>query len=530
MAALSARSPQVTEYVPLSERVRSMQVFRAVLVAVVLLLAVLVPQDGPSVLGLHAATGAAYLVVTGVLSALVLTGHRATGVRGFGAALLLDGAYLAWLGHATGEVGSSAAVLVLLQVVAVSLLGSFRTGLKLALWHSLLAVTVVQAEQTGLLLIDGPGTASSSERGLVASLAVLWLGTLTTTTFAAVSERELRRRRYDAEALGEFGARLQGMVDPAGVDAALTAFAVDTLGAGRVAVVTRSDDGRLRLAGRGLTRSADVPPTQAPGTSLLLSQVRPGGRHLVTHLDPRRDRWLSAAMPGARRVVVLAVGRGEDRAGYLVFEHTARRGSRIERRVVGTAEQAVAQAWLAHASAAMVQRLAQAARTDGLTGLANRRSFDDVLAVEVERAVAEEVPCSLLLVDLDHFKRINDEHGHQAGDDVLRAVAAVLQRAGTRLGPAARYGGEEFAMVLPGTGPEQAVAVAEHLRAALRQLQLVVPVTASFGIATAPQHGATPATVIEAADRALYAAKAGGRDRAVVADGDLVEPEPAQPV
>jgi diguanylate cyclase (GGDEF)-like protein len=162
---------------------------------------------------------------------------------------------------------------------------------------------------------------------------------------------------------------------------------------------------------------------------------------------------------------------------------------------------------------------------DGLTGLCNRRGFDERLITEWQRAQRSGQWLALALIDVDHFKRYNDQHGHQAGDDCLRAIAAALVEAALR--PAdlvARYGGEEFAAILPETPPEGAQAVVERLEAQVRQLALphgaagAGPiVTISLGAAiTRGRDGLSVAELLAIADRSLYRAKAAGRGRACV--------------
>jgi diguanylate cyclase (GGDEF)-like protein len=163
------------------------------------------------------------------------------------------------------------------------------------------------------------------------------------------------------------------------------------------------------------------------------------------------------------------------------------------------------------------------ASQDGLTELANRRRFDEVLDHELKRAQRKSSPVSLILLDVDYFKKYNDSYGHVAGDDCLRAVAAALSGAAARTEDlAARYGGEEFAVVLPGTDHAGALCVAESIRKAL--VALAIPhtasplgiVTISLGVATARpsgERGVDKLELIRDADAMLYRSKSGGRNR-----------------
>ncbi|WP_187434891.1 sensor domain-containing diguanylate cyclase [Bradyrhizobium cytisi] len=181
-------------------------------------------------------------------------------------------------------------------------------------------------------------------------------------------------------------------------------------------------------------------------------------------------------------------------------------------------------------------KLAALATTDGLTGLANRRAFDERLADEWARARRDGTQLSLLLIDVDHFKKFNDHYGHLAGDACLRALGRILSTQARRPADlAARYGGEEFAVLLPNTGSDGCADVGEGVRQALHDLAMPHAqnpasrlVTASVGAATSfPSQIATDcSTLIAAADRALYAAKDSGRDRLVMA-GQVV-PWPAK--
>jgi diguanylate cyclase (GGDEF)-like protein len=166
-------------------------------------------------------------------------------------------------------------------------------------------------------------------------------------------------------------------------------------------------------------------------------------------------------------------------------------------------------------------RLEQLARVDGLTGLFNRRAFDELLEGECRRAVRQQSELALLMLDVDAFKAYNDRYGHPAGDACLRTVAETVRRTLRRAGDvAARYGGEEIVVVLPGTALEAALAVAESIRAAVEDLALphvaspVQPtLTVSVGAAATGGRPLTPAELVADADAALYAAKQAGRNR-----------------
>lgn len=168
-----------------------------------------------------------------------------------------------------------------------------------------------------------------------------------------------------------------------------------------------------------------------------------------------------------------------------------------------------------------MRELKRLATRDALTGLLNRRAFDTVLAEEADRARRFGHPFALVLFDLDHFKSVNDTHGHPAGDAVLAAVARVLESGVRTIDRVARVGGEEFAVLLMETTAPEALAGAERLVEAVRVRPiaagdaLMLPVTISAGVATFPEHEG--AHLLQEADKALYAAKRGGRDRAVLA-------------
>ncbi|MEP6874253.1 MAG: diguanylate cyclase [Burkholderiales bacterium] len=160
---------------------------------------------------------------------------------------------------------------------------------------------------------------------------------------------------------------------------------------------------------------------------------------------------------------------------------------------------------------------------DGLTGVANRRSFDERLDTEWRRAARSALPLALLMLDVDHFKRFNDRYGHQVGDECLRRVAVAIRGGLLRPGDlVARYGGEEFACILPGTDFEGAMAVGAGIEKSVRGLQIEHAdsdasdvVTVSVGVSMSPpERGGDPARLLALADAQLYRAKHSGRGRA----------------
>ncbi|WP_245372571.1 GGDEF domain-containing protein [Rhizobium leguminosarum] len=160
------------------------------------------------------------------------------------------------------------------------------------------------------------------------------------------------------------------------------------------------------------------------------------------------------------------------------------------------------------------------ADTDALTGIANRRMFNEAIAEEFARARRAESALSLLLIDVDHFKAYNDTYGHLEGDNCLRMIGEVLRSIAKRpCDLAARFGGEEFAILLPGTDRDGALRLAKMLRSALHRRAIPhsesskAIVTVSIGVANISDRFATPSELVAATDQALYTAKKHGRDR-----------------
>ncbi len=164
----------------------------------------------------------------------------------------------------------------------------------------------------------------------------------------------------------------------------------------------------------------------------------------------------------------------------------------------------------------MIEQLAVSARTDPLTGLLNRDGFAETLSAQMSRAQRQGVSFGLVLSDIDHFKKINDTHGHGAGDEVLRRVSGVLAEATRGSDRPARLGGEEFAVLASNADAKESLEIAERLRHLVLATGEPHPVTMSFGVAVYPDDAVTADDLLACADRALYRAKTSGRNQSAL--------------
>lgn len=516
---MSQSGPQertAQDLVPLRERLRYLWTFRLAVVAAAPLFAALISAD----VLVEAATLAVVTVVYVALSGAVdllwrRAGRRMLGV--FSAVLILDALYLAWIAYAAGDSLSPLRYLTVVHLVVVALLASYRTGLKLALWHSVLAFLAFVARDQGLLgAVPFTGDGGTQYRDLVGFIVLFWLITIATVSFSAVNERELRRRRYDLEALATFSDEVETNQTPAEVAETLTRNLGTAFGFERMVVVGGPREVMRLLASRGTV--GEPTSSYLEGEGSVVRRALASRRTVLTHgLDEQADPWLACTFPDAGNLLVAPLSSDARSLGAVIVEHSLAEGSRVERRVLSMAERFIAHAALALENAFLLEQLRQSAATDGLTGIANRRNFDVTLDRYLARAVSTFEPVSLVLLDIDHFKKLNDQHGHQTGDDVLRQVAALLVEHARVIDVPARYGGEEFAVVLPECAEQEAGVVAERLRRAIEQAPTLVPITVSAGVATFPEHGATSEALIRAADDALYVAKDAGRNRVVAA-------------
>jgi diguanylate cyclase (GGDEF)-like protein len=509
---INAPNTPTHDLVPLADRVLYMRVFRLATAALVLAALLMQPQ-----LVAGTSTGRS-LIVTGAYLGAVLAGDlvwRLSGRRALwlvGGLLIVDGLFLGWITQVAATDGSALRYLVFLHIVTVSLLASFRTGLKMAMWHSLLLLAAFHAQEAGIVGGNGAVTVGDAEyRSILGSSIAYWVTAIATCTFAAVNERELRRRRYDLEALGALDRKFETETDAAAIGSALVDAVVDDFGFERVLLFTSPGVDLILSHAHGTNPAGAIAPATPDG--LLARTAGERGPTLVTKVTPEAEPLLAELAPDARNLALVPLHAGGGPAGLLVCEHGMRRGSRIERRVMSMLERYASQAALALTGAWRLARLEESASTDGLTGVANRRVFDESLTRELARAERIGGGVTLAMLDIDHFKRINDTHGHLTGDEVLCDIATCVAGRIRITDTVARFGGEEFALVLPDLDGEEALTVVQRITEAVRALRPELGVTISAGLATYPDDASDPLTLIERADAALYASKRGGRDR-----------------
>ncbi len=334
------------------------------------------------------------------------------------------------------------------------------------------------------------------------------------------SLRELERSREELrDSLERIGEALTNTHDLDGLLQVVLETALATLDATAGVVLYRSADqlqlvGEMGLDDAGLTAPAVV----SAGTGVLGRVVSSGapvrgtlgsGPPQLEPTDTEPSHGEILAVPLRSMGAVIGVVALYDRTGERSFDGADQDGLAT---LAGQASIAIDNVQL-HQEA---QRLST---TDALTGLWNFRYLSMSLAREIERSTRFDRPLAVLMLDLDHFKAVNDEHGHPRGDTVLRELAHRVQEQIREVDTFARYGGEEFVVVLPETTVEGAAQLADRICVAVRREPFrhdgeePLDISVSIGGAAFPEHGSSPATLMRAADKALYVAKAEGRDR-----------------
>ena len=431
--------------------------------------------------------------------------------------VLGDVAVIAGLAAATGGAASPLVFLFTLQAIAAGILLSSSVGVRLLLLSSGAILALDIAGSAGL--IRSPG---GFPRGLQA-MAALWVVAGSAILFSTSNERELKRRNAELATIRRVTLDIEDTLSLEEILADLCRGVVDGFGFSGAAVLFREENGFVCRGGYGSTgRIGTAVDDRGP----IREAIEAGTPIVVSRDEARRDGTLSDVI-GTRGYVLVPLGHD----GALVATRTGRRGrpGLVRMREIEALSSLAHHAILALTNARLHESVRDMAKRDALTGLLNHGEFQRVLASEsgrLERFSSLRTPghrLSLLLIDIDRFKLLNDRYGHPSGDAVLRKVADAINDAVRSFDVVARYGGEEFAVVLPETDEEGALQVAERVREAVADT-VAAPkpgprrrITVSIGSATAPSDGSNPAELIAAADDALYRAKDTGRNRVVAA-------------
>jgi two-component system cell cycle response regulator len=356
-------------------------------------------------------------------------------------------------------------------------------------------------------------SATLADRALVA--VVLVAGVAAIVYGSAVGELDARRRG-EAESFARILSGLSRSVSPDAIVDAIVEELGHATGADHIVVVRRAEDGRS-LAAHLVSTRVGIPDHSTPLPIGDLEDPIEDRPARPPEIADRIARRVGAAY-GLTQVIAAPLTTPDGVVGAIVVSRRVGAAwSESTRRVLGGAA--------VEASAALARayshRDAEArAATDALTGLPNRRYFDEFVGLLAQRRRAGDA-VGILMVDIDRFKALNDRHGHATGDAVLRLVGRAIVGAVREDDVPARFGGEEFVVLLRNPGPGVAVEVGERIRAAVRGLELrrlgVQRVSVSIGVAVAAGPEEPIENLVETADRALYRAKRAGRDRVVAA-------------
>lgn len=368
---------------------------------------------------------------------------------------------------------------------------------------------------------DHAQASSGSVRATVLLVAVALAGIAIGVVFLRLGIGRIRRNLAPSQDQAEFADTLQIANDEDEAHRLLQRHLERTLTGTSAVVLNRNNSADRLEAVTPLPQGSPLAGTLRGAEPRSCLAIRSGRTHGE---DGGRPGLLScavcAAAPGASSCVPLTVG-GEV-IGSVLLSRPAPYAQDEEQRI----RESVAQAAPVLANLRNLAVAEIRAATDGLTGLPNQRAVGDALKRTFAQATTTKAPLALLLIDLDHFKQINDQRGHAVGDQVLASVGATLRGVLRTRDFAGRKGGEEFAVLLPDTEIAAALEIAERVRAAIAEISLPgadVSVTASLGVAGYPEHASTLDRLERLADAALYVAKRQGRDRVELAELATVE-------
>lgn len=510
------------DFTNLSDRLSLLLVVRLFMAGTVLVTSFVLPSLNLDPMALDIALAYVGISLAAELIHRHLSRKRRRGLLFVNLMLLVDGGFVAAILAYSGEARSTFVFLAYAHIVSVTLLIGFRTGLKMALWQSMLLLTVYYLGLANVLPDVAVAQMSGANGRLaqqleVAQAVALWVVAIATAAFSSLNERELRRRKGELTIIADLAAQVEGTRRPSEILGALVETATTKLQA-QQAVAYAPHAGSLVVAG-------GTPGVNVPGESLLelggvVAQAYQTCQPvLVKQLRPEEEPVVASMLPDASNISAIPLVAEGECVGVLVAAWGSHKRQRVTRPMIELMTNVAGRVALSLSNTFLLAEVQRLASVDGLTGLPNRRTFNQAIEREIARARRNGQPVSLLMLDIDHFKSVNDVHGHQMGDTVLAESAAGVMEACRGEDLPARYGGEEIVVIMPNCSVEEAYAAGERIRRALGAANVTLPGThASGGIATFPDHADDVVGLLAAADAALYQSKEGGRDRCTLSD------------
>ncbi len=515
-----AQKSSGADFVALSDRLMLLFVVRLLMAGTVLLASTLMARLDLTPLAVY--TAQIYMVIAIVVELV----HRLL-QRKFNRRLLffvdlmliLDGIYVSIVLSGSGDARSTFIFLAYAHIVSVTLLIGFRTGLKMAIWQSLLLFSMHYLVLAGV--INSTGFTEMEDKKLgrqleVAQVIALWVVAICTAVFAGINERELRRRKGELTIIADLSNAVERTRRPTDILRLLTETTVAHLGCRRAIAVCVHDKGVV-VVGEGVHASVGKSDSLQDLGGVIAQSVVSAAPVLVRSVNSQRNPIIAEYLPDAVNVSVMPMITEGTCISVLISEWGERSKKRVTQPMIDLLQSVAGRVALSLSNTFLLAENERLASVDGLTGLPNRRKFNEAIQREVARAARNGTSVSLVMLDIDHFKSVNDTYGHQMGDTVLSESAAGVMRACRTEDLPARYGGEEIAIIMPGCPENEAFAAAERIRAALGAANRALPGThASAGVATYPNHCDSVESLMAAADEALYASKENGRDRSTM--------------
>jgi diguanylate cyclase (GGDEF)-like protein len=504
-----------SDLLPLADRLAVLQGARLIAMATV----IAVVGINPAVIHVETATvvvGVAVYAVATTMIELVRRSRRSRSIGIVTTLSLIDAAVLVAIVTVTGGPQSPFIVLCYLQVVAATLVVSYRTGLKAAVLYALALPLAEAFAGSGLL---SELRAAPEELSAVSSLTFLVFA-IVTAVFSSFNERALRTSRQLSQSLADMAFALERADDVKQVCGIVALNVQHSLDGSRVVFAVDTPDGTTGAIADDRTTRHFETEHLAMDLGRRWSPADPAAKLVYTpaHED---DPFIAELLPDATNVIIVPVVADQRQLGVIIADYGGKRQARVPVATIETLGRIANHAALVLLNMDLLKTVATLAARDPLTDLPNRRTFNTALDREIARAKRTNHELGVVFLDVDHFKAVNDELGHAAGDSLLRELADGLRAHGRGADLVARYGGEEFIILLPDTDRSEAALAAERIRRRLSDSITTTHVTLSAGVAVFPNHGVTGDQLIQSADAAMYEAKRRGRDRTVTVDGGV---------